>query len=66
MFKIIKRITPDFLTDCIPQRLEQRVPHRLRNGENISKPSARTKILKMSFIYSSIDLWNNLNPLIRN
>ena len=62
----MKRMDPDYLRNCIPENIEQRLRSRLRNQENISVPLVRTNLLKSSFIYSTINHWNDLNPEIRN
>jgi hypothetical protein len=65
-FKIIKRISPLYLVELLPNTVGQRVDRSLRSCDNISSVLCRTVIFRQSFFPSTIDLWNSLGTDVRN
>ncbi len=49
----------------LPPTIRDITNYNLRNRNNINIPSSRLEIHKQSFIPSSVQLWNNVDPNIR-
>jgi hypothetical protein len=60
MHKIINNNAPAYLCDLISTNDENQ--HNLRNNDHIRVPKVRTENFRKSFIPSTINLWNNINP----
>jgi ribonuclease P/MRP protein subunit RPP40 len=65
-YKIVNGLTPSFLSDLLPPRVEHRTRYNLRNDPNLTSFAARTELFKRSFFPSTTPLWNSLSPEIRN
>ena len=59
-YKIVNNLTPNYLSDLLPQTVQQRL--LLRNSENITLYRSRTERFKKSFFPSATSMWNNLAP----
>ena len=66
MFKIIKGLTPSYLTDLIPPQVQSTTHYPLRNRTHFRVPLARTQLNNNSFIPATLRQWNALDPDIRN
>ena len=65
-YKIVNGLTPSFLSDLLPPRVEHRTRYNLRNDPNLTSFAARTELFKRSFFPSTTPLLNSLSPEIRN
>ena len=61
LYKMVKGLAPDYLSDLCPVYVSQRTTYRLRTMNDLSLPFIRTEKTKKSFLYSTIFLWNNLS-----
>ena len=64
LYKMVKGLAPDYLSDLCPVYVSQRTTYRLRTMNDLSLPFIRTE-KKKSFLYSTIFLWNNLSESTR-
>ena len=60
MYKMFNKLVPLF-----PQQVKDRTTYSLRSSDNLSLPKPRTERFKKSFIYSTIQLWNELSDKTR-
>ena len=65
-YKILNNLTPNYLSDFLPQTVQQRSVLLLRNSENITLYRSRTERFKKSFFPSATSMWNNLQVRERN
>jgi hypothetical protein len=65
-YKIVNNLTPNYLSDLLPQTVQQRSGLLLRNSENITLYRSRTERFKKSFFPSTTSMWNNLQVRDRN
>ena len=65
MYKFANESLPSYITDLIPPTVGNISHYELRNRDHIETFQTRTSIFKKSCIPSSIRLWNNLDPSIR-
>ena len=64
MFKIVNRVAPEYLSNCLPDENAQN--YNLRNNNDIRLPQARLESYKRSFFPRAIKLWNNLSYHAKN
>jgi hypothetical protein len=60
-YKMVYQLTPPLLFNLLPQRVENRTHHNLRNKGNIDTPRTRIDAHKYSFLPSTIKDWNLLS-----
>ena len=65
LYKMVKGLAPDYLSDLCPVYVSQRTTYRLRTMNDLSLPFIHTEKTKKSFLYSTIFLWNNLSESTR-
>ncbi len=66
MYKANNSQLPSYITDLIPPPVNAVTHYNLRNQNNINIPTARLEIYKSSFVPSTVHLWNELDPTLRN
>ena len=66
MYKITHGMSPELLTELLPQPNAHRNPYPIRNGNLIDNFKCRTESLKSSFFPQTIKDWNNLPDNIKN
>ena len=66
MYKILNRLTPNYLTELIPPQVHQSTRYGLRNRSNFRIPFARTQLMKTSYIPATLYQWNILDPELRS
>lgn len=66
LYKIINGLTPRYLHDLIPQRVNEVSRYPLRNLNDFTIPASRTVSYSNSFLPSTLRDWNALDPTIRN
>ena len=59
MFKIVNRVAPEYLSNCLPDQNAQN--YNLRNNNDIRLPEARLESYKRYFFPRAIKLWNTLS-----
>ena len=59
-YKIVNNLTPSFLSDLLPQTVQQGSGLFLRNFANFTLYMSRTERFKKSFFPSTTLMWNNL------
>ena len=59
--RIVNKSAPSYMSNLIPQNYNDK-RYSLRNVHDIRTPKTRTETFRKSFIPSSINLWNNLEP----
>ena len=64
--KIVKNLTPDYLSELLPKLSSERTHYRLRSRENFTQFSFRTSHFQKSFFPSAITGWNSLDLDVRN
>ena len=57
---------PQYLSECLPPVASDVSGYNLRNNENYVLPRCRLRISEKSFIPSTVRIWNDLSPTIRN
>ena len=60
-FKIVNNFTPSYLSDLIPQTIQQRSGLALRHASNFTLFPVRTERFKASFFPSTTMLWNSMD-----
>lgn len=60
-FKIVNNLTPSYLSDLIPQTVQQRSGLALRHASNFTLFPVRTERFKASFFPSTTMLWNSMD-----
>ena len=66
MFKIQKGLVPAYLSNMCPPTIEQAIPYRLRNRNNVSSFTCKYNAFSNSFFPSTIKSWNALDSGIRH
>ena len=64
-FKIIKGMTPEYLTNLMPQMVSDTNPYHFRNRLERQTPRGRLELYKNSFFPSTTTEWNNLPDFIK-
>ena len=62
---MINRLTPEYLSEFIPPYVHEVSRYGLRDSNNLYKPKIRKGYVLKSFLWTSVDEWNNLDPQIR-
>ncbi|MCG8033229.1 MAG: hypothetical protein JAZ03_13755 [Candidatus Thiodiazotropha taylori] len=65
-YKMNNNITPTYLSALVPPLVENTTVYGLRNSTNIRQTMSRTQLYYNSFLPSSIRVWNELSPDIRD
>lgn len=65
-YKMHNKLCPPYLYNCLPPLTSDVNQYNLRNRENYVVPRFRLRTMERSFLPSSVSLWNNLDPSIRN
>ena len=63
LYKMINGLTPAYLQQLIPERVQQLSRYPLRNSQNFSLPVSRTVTYYTSFLPSTIRDWNSYTHL---
>ncbi len=66
MYKADNNQLPSYLTNLIPPQVNTGTHYNLRNQNDIITPATRIEIFKSSFVPSTVQLWNGLDPALRN
>lgn len=66
MYKIVNNDAPAYLSDLLPDRVNETSNYNLRNNQNFQVPFSRLCSYDTSFIPSTLRLWNGLDFTIRN
>ena len=66
LYKMINNLTPHYLQQLLPQRVQHQSRYSLRNINNFSIPGARTTLHFYSFLLSTLRQWNMLEQDIRD
>jgi hypothetical protein len=59
-------IYPQYLSDCLPSLVSNVSGYNLRNNDNYVAIRTRLNVYAISFVPSTISLWNNLETSIRS
>ncbi len=65
-YDIFHKNAPNFLNDIIPPCIQSTTNYPLRNGHDIIVPFCRLTLSSESFFPSTINQWNQLDPILRN
>ena len=65
-YKMFNNLSPEFLSNLVPQTVGNSSRYSLRNSQNIQTIQTRANYHLNSFLPSSIREWNNLTEDIRN
>ena len=60
------QLCPQYLYNCLPQKVSDKSENNLRNNDNYVLPRFRLRAPANSFIPSTVKLWNNLDISTRN
>ena len=66
IYKIINKLTPNYLNDLCLSYVSQHTNYNLRTSNDLNLPAPRTERFKNSFLYSTISSWNSLPMSIRS
>ena len=66
MYKITHNLTPDYLRQLLPPRVQERSRYLLRNPNNFIVPATRKTGYFNSFLPSALREWNSLSIASRN
>jgi hypothetical protein len=66
MYKIMNGKAPGYLSDLVPNQVQERTGYLLRNREQIDIPLARLSVFSNSFFMETIRRWNELDHRARN
>ena len=66
MYRIVHNDAPTYLTDLLPNIIQDTSSYNLRNNQDFQLPFKRLFSFESSFFPSSLRLWNNLELQIRN
>ena len=64
--KIINGKTPDYLRNCLPQRVQDTTSYSRRDADNLVTMPTRIEIYYKSFFPAKVRDWNALCPNVRN
>ena len=59
-YKMTNGLTPQYLTDLVPQRVHEVAGRRLRNDNDFVTPRSKTNLYQNSFLPKTVRDWNNL------
>lgn len=59
-FKMLNNLTPNYLSELVPARVQENNPYGLRNSNDIRTIHANSNVYFNSFLPSTIRAWNNL------
>ena len=59
-------MTPNSISNLIPQQVRETTPYNLRQNDNYYIPTYRLQSTILSFIPSTLNLWNSLDLSLRN
>ena len=65
-YKMVNQLTPAYLSTLVPPLVSEVSSYNLRNSQNLSVPSSRTKLYAESFLPSVVHLWNSLPQAVRD
>ena len=65
MHKMANKVTPEYLSNLLPDTLADRHRHFTRHAQNLAEIRTRTSFYSGYFLPSSIKLWNNIPQNIR-
>jgi hypothetical protein len=65
-YKMHNKSCPQYLSECLPPVASDVSGYNLRHNENYVLPRCRLRISEKSFIPSTVRIWNDLSPTIRN
>ena len=65
-FKMTKKLTPDYLINCLPPLMSEINPYHRRNPFDRCIPRTRLELYKDSFFPSTTILWNSLPDYIKS
>ena len=65
-YQIMQGTAPHYLRTLIPQTVGEATSRNLRSASKIRMPKTRTETFRRSFIPSTINLWNSLDPSLKN
>ena len=66
MYKKVNSESPSYLSDLLPNRVDQAANYNLRNSENFQVPFSRLCSFDSFFLPATLRLWNDLDLSIRN
>ena len=66
MYKIIHNDAPSYLSDLLPNRVNEAVSYDLRNNQNFQIPFSRLCSFDSSFFPSTLRFWNGSDISVRN
>jgi hypothetical protein len=61
-YKIVHNLAPQYMTDLVPQTVQQRTNYGLRNREQLDIPRTRILAHTNSFYPATTREWNNIDP----
>ncbi len=64
MYKMVNKLSPQYLSDLVPEQTQAR--YTLRNANNIPLLHCRTQLYSKSYLPSTIREWNNLSDNEKN
>ena len=59
-YKMTNGLTPQYLTNLVPQRVHEVAGRRLRNDDNFVTPRSKTNLYQNSFLPKTVRDWNDL------
>lgn len=65
-YKMHNNLVPSYLYNLLPETVSQASRYPLRNNDNYTIPKHRLTLTSLSFIPSTIKLWNSLDTNTRN
>ena len=65
-YKIHNNLAPNSISNLIPQQVRETTPYNLRQNDNYYIPTYRLQSTILSFIPSTLNLWNSLDLSLRN
>ena len=64
-YKMVHKMTPEFLSELVPPFIHETNRYNLRNANDIQSIHARTALFHNSFIPATVRDWNNLPLQVR-
>ena len=64
MYRIVTADAPAYLTDLMPNRVSDMSSYNLKNNQNF--PFTRSYFFESSFLPSTLNVWNSLDPKIQS
>lgn len=65
-YKMKNNLTPAFLSDLVPEQVQDSSHYNLRNADDYLAINARTSLYRNSFLPTAVREWNNLSPDIKS